>query len=57
MDTVDLTFDNATLNVVMQGLNELPYRLSAPVIENLHKQIAAAVAKAQKANDNEKEEE
>ena len=57
MEKIELTFDNDMLNVVMKGLQELPYRMSAPVIENLHKQITVAVTEAQKANDNEKTEE
>ena len=57
MDKIELTFDQESLNLVMRGLQELPYRVSAPVIEGLHSQIAAKVAEQNKANDNEADKE
>lgn len=55
MDTIELSFTQETLNVVMRALQELPYRVSAPVLEDLHKQITNTVAENNKANDNDKE--
>jgi len=41
-----LTFDDNDMGVLQAGLFELPYRVAAPLIEKINKQIQAAQIQA-----------
>jgi len=49
-----LELSDNTLNVIQMGLVELPYRLAAPVFEDINRQLEADRKKAQLAIEEEK---
>lgn len=46
MDNYMLRLTDAQIRVIVAGLQEMPYKLSAPVIQELHTQVSAAEAAA-----------
>lgn len=48
METMTLTITAQTLNAIGAGLNELPYKVAAPAIQEIQKQVEAHLA--EKAN-------
>lgn len=43
----NMTFTSRELSIIYNGLNELPRKLSEPVVESINRQLNAAAAKAE----------
>lgn len=45
MDKINLTLSSQTYNLIVQAVQELPWRLANPIFQEIDPQIRAALAK------------
>lgn len=45
MDRINLTLSGTTYNLIMQAVQELPWRVANPIFQEIEPQVRAALAK------------